>query len=138
MAKFFWTTGSSILAFLGIIHLILTFFTNKFQTKDPALAKAMKLTSPVLSDNFTMWSGWQGFNASHSAGLIFIGLINIYLMTKYPEMMKADFSLYILNIITIGFYIVLAWRYWFNIPLFGLSISILCFIISFALAILKK
>ena len=138
MVKFFWNFGSLILVVLGTVHLILTFCTNKFQPKDAAVAKAMKLTNPILSDSLTMWSGWQGFNASHSAGIIFIGLINLYLMTKHVKLLQSDYTFYLLNIFTVGFYIFLAYKYWFNIPLYGLLITLFCFITSFAIIVLNK
>lgn len=85
-----------------------------------------------------MWNGWQGFNASHSAGLVFIGMINLYLMTRYFKLLAYDYTFFSINVFTIGVYILLAYKYWFNIPLFGLLITLICFIVSFGIAIFNK
>jgi hypothetical protein len=138
MEKYLWVIGALILTTLGFIHLILTFFTNKFSPRDFTVEKAMKLTSPMLTDKLSMWSGWQGFNASHSAGLIFMGLVNIYLAQRYFSVLKSDGTILLLNIFTIAFYIFLAAKYWFNIPLIGLSLALICFMISYLLLMLNR
>ena len=59
--------GASIFGVLGTLHLIFTFFTNKFDAYDSSVTEAMKNTSPVLTKDTTVWDAWIGFNASHSS-----------------------------------------------------------------------
>ena len=138
LAKYLWSFGSIIMIFLGSFHLILTFFTNKFSPKNAAVEESMKLTSPLLTDKLTIWSGWQGFNASHSAGIIFIGLINMYLVIYYFKIFESDNVFFLLNIFTVVFYIFLAYKYWFNIPMFGLLAALVCFVISYVLLLITR
>jgi hypothetical protein len=138
LAKYLWVIGSLILIILGFVHLILTFFSNKFSPRDPNLEKAMKLTNPILTDKLTMWSGWQGFNASHSAGILFIGLINIYLVSTYFQLLKFDTQFFLFTIFTVIFYIILATKYWFNIPTIGLIVSLFCLILSITLNLINR
>jgi hypothetical protein len=62
--------GASIFGFLGVVHLALTFFSNKLEPFDGNVAQAMRQTNPVISRETTMWDAWVGFNASHSLGTI--------------------------------------------------------------------
>ena len=41
--------GASIFGLLGTIHLLYTFFTNKFEAYDSSVNEAMKATSPILT-----------------------------------------------------------------------------------------
>ena len=49
--------GAGLWGFLGTIHIIYTFFTNKLEARDPATIAAMKLTSSVLTRRTTLWNG---------------------------------------------------------------------------------
>ena len=137
-AKYLWILGSLILTVLGTIHLLYTFFTNKFLPRNEKLENEMKLTSPILTRQTTIWKAWIGFNASHSSGAIFIGLINFYLAVKYFTLFQADNLFFLLNISTIGFYVWLAKKYWFKIPMTGIIMTLICFVISYILTIVNK
>lgn len=75
--------GASIFGVLGTIHLIYTFFTNKFEAYDSAVTEAMKATSPILTRETTVWNAWIGFNASHSLGAMLFASIYVPLTTSY-------------------------------------------------------
>ena len=134
-AKLFILIASFIFLILGVIHLIYTFFTNKFLARDGETTEKMKSTSPVLTKETTVWDAWIGFNASHSVGAIFIGLINIILVFQYFEVYQSSFSVLLLDICASIFYLFLAKKYWFKIPLIGILIATSCFIIAMAVLI---
>ena len=134
-AKYLWGLGSLIILLLGSIHLYYTFFSNKFFSKNEGLISEMKNSCPILTKETSMWGAWIGFNASHSIGAMFIGIINFYLALEYFTTLQADHFFFIFNILTIGFYVWLAKRYWFKIPLIGLLISLMCYIISYILTL---
>jgi hypothetical protein len=79
IAKYLWETGSVIITILATIHLYYTFFTNKFSSRNEKMVEEMKTSFPILTQKTTMWKAWIGFNASHSSGAMFIGIINFYL-----------------------------------------------------------
>ncbi len=64
--------GATIFGTLGAIHLVCTFFSNRFNAFDRTVTQAMKDTSPVLTKETTMWNAWVGFNASHSLGAMLV------------------------------------------------------------------
>lgn len=132
-AKYLWIFGALILTVLGTIHLVYTFFTNKFSPRNELFEKEMKITTLVLTKETTMWKAWIGFNASHSAGAMFIGFINLYLAIQYFSLFQSDHFFFIFNIITVGFYLWLAKKYWFKIPFAGITITFICFVISYLL-----
>jgi hypothetical protein len=137
-AKYLWIFGSVVITVLGTIHLIYTFCSNKFSPGDEKLADEMKMSSPVLTRQTTMWKASKGFNATHCSGAMFIGIINLYLAVKHFIIFQSDNFFFLFNMLTIGFCVWLAKKYWFNIPLTGILITFICFIISFILSAIIK
>jgi hypothetical protein len=138
LAKYLWEIGSIIIVILGSIHLYYTFFTNNFFSRNEKMIEEMKSTSPVLTKGTTMWNVWIGFNASHSSGAIFIGIINFYLAIQYFTVLQSDNFFFLFNILTIGFYVWLAKKYWFKIPFAGLLMTLICFFVSYILTMINK
>ncbi len=136
LAQLLWIAGASILLVLGTLHLAYTFFTDKFSSRNTNVVEEMKQSFPRLTNKTTLWKAWIGFNASHSVGAIFIGLINIILAIQYFEILRQSYLLLSLNILTIAFYLFLAKRYWFKIPLTGILITLLCFIAAIIIMII--
>lgn len=128
MEKILLISGAAIFGILGSIHLIYTFFTNKFDAYDASTTEAMKNTSPVLTKDTTVWNAWIGFNASHSLGAMLVAGFYIPLSIHYFEVIRESIWFSVLPVL-IGFsYLYLAKRYWFKIPYTGVLISTLCFL----------
>lgn len=63
-----------------------------------------------------MWKTWVGFNASHSLGAIFFGLIYGYLaLAQGPFLFQSTFLL-LLGLGALAGYLFLAKVYWFSVP----------------------
>jgi hypothetical protein len=71
--------SAAIILTLGMIHLRYTFSGPKLHPREEALEAQMKLVSPVITRETTMWKAWVGFNASHSYGAILFGAVYGYL-----------------------------------------------------------
>jgi len=122
--------GAAIFGILGMLHLYYTFFTDKFMTRDRKVAEAMKGTSPLLTNRTSVWDAWMGFNGSHSLGAMAIAIFYILLAATHMEVIR-ETRAFILLAVLIGLsYLVLAIKYWFRVPLIGILIATLCFIIS--------
>jgi hypothetical protein len=134
MEFYLWMAGSLPFIILGSIHLIYTFFTNKFSTRNPQLEAEMKVSSPVLTNQTSMWKAWIGFNASHSIGAMYFGLINFSLAAIHAPFLFHPIFM-VLHICTVAFYLWLGIKYWFSIPLTGIAISSILFLIAFAIAL---
>ena len=125
--------GAAIFGVLGTAHLALTFLTNRFESSDPAVSDAMRQSSPRLTAQTSMWRAWVGFNASHSIGALVFSVIYLYLAAfAYEFVSTSDFLLGLPVLVGIV-YTSLAYRYWFRVPLAGLSVATLCFAGSLAL-----
>lgn len=138
LAKFLWIAGSLIMGTLGTIHMIYTFFTDKFLPRDEKLAETMDKVSPVLSDQLTMWKAWIGFNGSHSSGIMFIAIVNCFLALNYFSVLQKSHFYFVLNIVTLAFYVFLAARYWFVKPLIGASITLACYVVAYVLVVVNR
>ena len=88
----------------------------------------MKNTSPLLTKETSMWKAWIGFNASHSAGAIYFGLINMLLAAQYFPILQNSLLIILLTIVTVLFYCWLGKKYWFSIPFTGLLLATGCFV----------
>jgi hypothetical protein len=122
--------GSLILLVLGSLHLRMTFFSNRFQPRNSQVEDDMKKTSPRLTSMTTMWNAWIGFNASHSLGAIYFAVVNLILTISFFNIYRESLVLNVFNTAVLLFYLFLARRYWFKIPLLGIFISSICFILA--------
>ncbi|MEO3738122.1 LIC_13387 family protein [Shewanella baltica] len=125
--------GASIFGMLGFVHLIYTFFTDKFNAHNPDVTEAMKSTSPNITKETTVWRAWIGFNASHSLGAIFFAAIYIPLAFSHIEFIVNNSWFAVLPSIVGLSYLLLAKNYWFKIPFFGILFSTISFIGAFVL-----
>lgn len=128
--------SAAIVLFLGTLHLVYTFASRKFSPRDPALEDQLKRTSPVISRQTTMWKAWIGFNASHSLGAMLFGALYGYFAIFHFQLFAQDRFLASVGAVFLGSFLVLAKRYWFNIPLIGIAAALALYLagIAFALA----
>lgn len=118
------TISAGIVLALGVIHFYLTFFTRSFAPRDDALEAGLKKISPRISNQTTMWKAQTGFNASHSLGLVLFGLVFGYLALEQPTVLFQSRFLLWLGGLTLVAYVLLARRFWFFIPLIGISLAL--------------
>jgi len=136
VAKYLWELGSLIMLGLGSIHLFYTFFTNKFKSRNEVVMSEMKKSHFILTKETTFWKAWIGFNASHASGALFIGILNCYLAFRHFQFFTANDFLPLFSIATIIFYAWLAKTFWFRIPLFGILLTLICYLASFILILM--
>ncbi len=120
--------GASIFGVLGTIHLLYTFFTNKFEAYNSSVTEAMKGTSPILTKEITVWNAWIGFNASHSLGAMLVAAFYIPLTVSYFNIIQQSLWFSFLPVLIGLSYLILAKKYWFKIPFIGVLISTICFV----------
>ena len=126
-AQYLWIAASTIYVLLGLAHWYHTFFRDSFEPRNPEVGSGMRNTHPRLTRRTTLWNAWVGFNGSHSAGAVFLGLINIMLATFHPDVLHHSLSLLALTLVASLFYLWLGFRYWFRIPLVGILIATLAY-----------
>jgi hypothetical protein len=115
------TVSAAIMFILGGAHIVLTFFSKALTPRDDALRRSLETVSPVISRETTMWKAWVGFNASHSLGLLWFGATYAYLALAHPALLFGHPFLQWLGLAALAAYCVLAKRYWFRAPLYGIA-----------------
>lgn len=131
LPQFLMTASALVIALLGSIHLLYTFRGNRLYPRDTHLERQMQVVSPVLTNQTTMWNAWVGFNASHSYGAIFFGLIYGYLALEHDELLFHSHYLLLVGLALLVGYVVLAKKYWFTIPLIGIGLSTALYVAAF-------
>jgi len=126
--------SASIVLTLGVLHLSSTFRGPGLTPRDPALEISMSQSSPMLTNETTMWRCWMGFNASHSMGLILFGLIYGYLALAHGQLLFRSPFLLIVGLAMLCGLVVLCKVYFFSWPLKGVSISWACYVASITLS----
>jgi hypothetical protein len=137
-SKYAMVLGSIVIGLMGTMHLLYTFFTNKFNPKNLSLIREMRNTSPILSDGLNFWKAWVGFNASHSSGIIFMAIMNIFLVTRDFSWISSSNFFFLFNILTMAFYVFMVKRYWFRPPMIGAFVTLLCYCASYFLVIAER
>ena len=130
--------GAAIFGLLGSLHLVYTFFTDKFLPRAGAVADAMKGTSPVLTRHTTMWQAWIGFNGSHSLGAMLFAAVYLILAIQHMDLLVHSKSLLLVPVLAGATYLWLAFKYWFRIPLTGIAAATTCFVSAFLLLTLQR
>lgn len=130
LIKALWLLGSSTILGLGVLHLVYTLFTKRLFPRVDELMINMKASHPALTSSTTMWKAWIGFNCSHSTGAIFFGLINIYLVVNYFVLIEKDIFFILINLFMAASYFWLGLKYWFRIPLIGITVTLACYTLA--------
>lgn len=125
--------STGIILLLGAVHLLYTFRGNRLFPRDTHLEREMHQVSPMLTRQTTMWKAWIGFNASHSFGAMFYGLVYGYLALRHPGLLfQSPFLLTVGLVLLVG-YTLLAKAYWFSIPLIGIVLSTALYVAALVL-----
>lgn len=123
MDNWFGMAGGGVLALLGILHLIYTLRDlfgrpRFFAPRDAALLAAMQQTrAGIAPGGRDYWQALLGFHVSHSlAVLMAAGIVA-------TASLSGDLWLGLGGLAITLIYALLAWRFWFNIPLWGCLIA---------------
>lgn len=129
-ARLLMVTSAGIILLLGSLHFFYTFYGSKLAPRDRALRQRMETVSLVISTQTDMWRAWVGFNASHSMGAIFFGLLFIHLAWFQPQVLFGSLFLPGLGLAVLAVYFLLGWKYWFRVPWAGISAALVLFAAS--------
>ena len=124
----FIAASAAVVLLLGLVHLVYTFHGPKLRPRNAALQAAMQADSPRISQQTTMWGAWVSFNASHSLGAILFGLVYGHLACAMPAALFGSRFLCGLGLAMLLAYVALGLRYWFRVPLVGVSMASLLFV----------
>lgn len=98
------------------------------------VAEQMQNDSLRLTSQTTMWSAWIGFNASHSLGAIFFGVIYLNLATTYPDVLWGSVTLRLTGLAMLLSYLALAACYWFTVPFRAIATATILYSVALLIA----
>jgi len=133
-AKILMLLSAGIILSLGVSHLYYTFWGPMLTPRDPALAISMRQTSPVITNETTMWRCWIGFNATHSMGLILFGLVFGFLALAHSQLLFRSPFLLAVGLAMLAGYVVVCKVSFFSGPLQSVSIALACYLTSIVLS----
>lgn len=116
--------SATVIAALGLAHLVFTFVGRRFEPREPGLMAQMQAAHPVITRQTTMWRAWIGFNASHSVGALLFGLVYGYLALQQPALLWASPFLLGVGLAVLLGYTALGWLYWFSVPFRGIVLAL--------------
>ena len=134
IAKLLMILSASMIFTLGVMHLVYTFQGTGLAPRSPALQVSMTNTSPVLTNDTTMWRCWIGFNASHSMGLVLFGLIYGYLAFAHDRLLFRSPFLLLVGLSTLTCLAIICKLYFFRAPLVAVGFSLVSYLASVALS----
>ncbi len=133
-ARILIAASAALLGTLGGLHLLYTYRGRKLHPRDPALRQAMEGSALVITRQTTVWRANKGFNASHGLGLLSFAAVWGYLALWQPAVLGGSWFLSALGLAVLGAYGLLAWRYFFSVPLRGVAVAFALYAAGWALS----
>ncbi len=130
IAKLCLIASCLIVFVLGSMHAWLTFASEKFSPRDDELKARLQLISPRISKQTTMWQAGLGFHVSHSLGAILFAAVYGYLAWFGWDFLMQAVFLRVLGLLYLLTMLSLAVKFWFRIPVIGLVLSSLMYVLS--------
>ena len=123
LAPYFIIASATVLGLLGCVHLVFTFYGNKFDPRDEMVTEALRVVSPNISRQTTMARAAKGFHASHSLGATLFALVWGYLALVHWTVLVQSPFLLALGMGVLLAYLALARCYWFSVPQRGIALA---------------
>ena len=141
LSRYLFLAGALPCIVLGIAHVLATPLTPEqakgLSPRDPEYRQSMSQQTVLLTRRVNLWSGWAGFNLSHSLGVLLFGVV-VLLAGRSTAAFQANGPFVPFAVVVCAAYLAIGLRYWFRTPIVGISISGACFVASWALRMLAS
>lgn len=138
LSRYLFLAGALPFIVLGIAHALATPLSpdqaKGLSPRDPDYRHGMSRQTVLLTRRVTMWSGWVGFNLSHSVGAVLFG-VTVLLAGRSAEAFHANAPFVPFAVVVSAVYLVIGLRYWFRTPIIGIAVAGLCFLGSWVVRI---
>ncbi len=124
----FIASSAAIVLLLGLAHLVYTFHGSKLQPRDTGLTAKMKMVSPGISSQTTIWRVWIGVHVSHSLCLILFGAVYGYLALFHGDVLFNSWFLLGAGLTLLLAYVALSQLYFFRTPLVAMLLATLLYL----------
>ena len=130
LASLLVAASGAIVATFGALHALFTFRGRRLLPRDDALRTRMQEVSPVITRETTMWKAWLGFNASHGLGLVLFGVLYAWLALAHGALLFGSAFLLTLGFAALCAWVVLAKLYFFSVPLRGVVVATVLYVVG--------
>ncbi len=137
MSRYLLIAGGTVFSILGLLHAIYTlgdvYRPRHLAPVDQAVVHQMASTGVRLARGRTnMWDAWLGFNLSHGLGAVIFGLVCVGAGFFARELALPKVIL-LVPVLVGAIYFLLAIRFWFRVPAFGIAIATGCLFLGWML-----
>ncbi len=137
LAPYFIIASATVLGLLGCVHLVFTFYGNKFDPRDEMVTEALRVVSPNISRQTTMARAAKGFHASHSMGAMLFAVVWGYLALVQWTVLAQSTFLLALGMGVLLAYLALAQHYWFSVPQRGIALANVLYVTGLGFALVS-
>jgi hypothetical protein len=139
LCRYLFLAGGLPFVVLGLLHAratpLATADRKGLSPADPALAEAMARGRVLMTRRVDLWSGWVGFNLSHSLGAVAFGAF-VLLLGRSAESFAGQAAYAVpLAAAVSGAFLAIGVRYWFRTPIVGCAFAFGCFALSWILGL---
>ena len=136
-ARWLFLAGASPFLVLGIAHALATPLAptdrKGLSPRDPAVAEALRGTTPLLTRRTDLWRLWVGFNLSHSLGAVAFAAFVLAIGLTPGGFAALSAVCVPLSALVAAAYLGVGIRYWFRTPIVGCAVSLTCFLAAWLL-----
>lgn len=137
VGRYLFLAGALPFVVLGLLHALATPLATSdrkgLAPADPSLAEAMARGRLRLTKRVDLWSGWVGFNLSHSLGAVAFGAFVLVVGRSADSYAAQAAFCGPLAVAVSGAFLALGLRYWFRTPIAGCAVAFACFALAWAL-----
>jgi hypothetical protein len=142
LSRYLFLAGGLPFVVLGLLHAratpLATTDRKGLSPADPTLAEAMARGRVLLTKHVDVWSGWVGFNLSHSLGAVAFGAFVLVVGRSAGSFAAQAAFCGPLAVLVSGAFLAIGLRYWFRTPIAGCAIAFACFALSWILSLLAR
>ena len=139
LSRYLFLAGGLPFVVLGLLHAratpLATTDRKGLSPADPTLAEAMARGRVLLTKHVDVWSGWVGFNLSHSLGAVAFGAFVLVVGRSAGSFAAQAAFCGPLAVAVSGAFLAIGLRYWFRTPIAGCAIAFACFALSWVVRI---
>jgi hypothetical protein len=141
LSRYLFLAGALPFIVLGIAHALATPTSPEqargLSPRDPEYRRGMSQQTVLLTRRVTMWSGWVGFNLSHSLGAVLFG-VAVLLAGRSAAAFQANWPFVPFAVVVSAVFLAIGLRYWFRTPIIGICLACSCFLASWVVGMLGR
>ena len=139
--RYLFIAGAVPFLILGLAHIVHTLRDirrpGSLAPRSADVLEGMRTDTLMLTRATTVWRAWIGFNLSHGLGVVLFSGLVLYAAILHFEAVRNHAPELLIGAPVIGLvYLLLALRYWFNVPAVGTALGTALLVAGSGLALI--